>query len=160
MPAAIRAPEPHPAAVDERSLTLANRLRPALLHLARHLRREVQTESVTAGQVEILALVDHRPGLGINELASLMSISAPSMSNAIDKLEAAGLAIRRREEPGDRRRVGISVTAAGARVTRWARSNRTAWLAERLSQLSPEHLAALEAAADALDAIPGGPELG
>jgi len=135
---------------------LANRLRPVILHLARHLRRELQTGTVTAGQVEILALVTGRPGIGINELAGLVGISPPSMSNAADKLEAAGLLVRSREDPADRRRVGVTVTVEGERVVRSARSSRTAWLAERLSRLTAEETSALGAAVPALDAISGG----
>ncbi len=135
------------------TVALANRLRPVLLHLVRHLRREARSSPITAGQVEILALVNGRPGVGVNELASLVGISPPSMSNAVDKLEAAGLAVRSREEGGDRRRVGLAVTAAGARAVRAARSNRTAWLAERLARLTPEQLETLDSAADALGAM-------
>jgi DNA-binding MarR family transcriptional regulator len=141
-------PTPAPAAVD-----LANRLRPVLLHLARHLRRYSPVQGVSAGQLEILGLLDSRPGIGMNELASLVGIAPPSMSNAIDKLEAAGLAARSREGCGDRRRVGVSVTPDGARVVRVARSSRTAWLAERLARLAPEQRAALDSAIDVLAAI-------
>jgi len=137
------------------TLALASRLRPIVLHLARHLRREVHAlgSSVTAGQVEILTLIGGRPGVGVNELAGLVGISAPAMSNAIDKLEVAGLAVRTRETAGDRRRVGLSVTAEGAGVVRAARTSRTAWLAGQLQELTAEQLAALEAAIEPLDAI-------
>jgi DNA-binding MarR family transcriptional regulator len=150
MPSTASPPAPAPAAVD-----LANRLRPVLLHLARHLRRYSPSPAVTAGQLEILGLIARRPGIGINDLAGLVGTAPPSMSNAVDKLEAGGLAARNREGPGDRRRVGLTVTAEGARVVRAARNSRTAWLAERLARLAPEQRAALDVAIDALEAIAG-----
>jgi DNA-binding MarR family transcriptional regulator len=128
-----------------------------VLHLARHLRREVHAvgSSVTAGQIEILGLIGGHPGVGVNELAGLVGISAPAMSNAIDKLEAAGLGLRTRETAGDRRRVGLSLTAEGARVVHAARTSRTAWLAGQLRELTPEQFEALEAALEPLDAMIG-----
>lgn len=149
MPPTSAPPAPAPAT------ELANRLRPVLLHLARHLRRYSPSPAVSAGQLEILGLVARRPGIGINELAGLVGIAPPSMSNAIDKLEGAGLAARSREGSGDRRRVGVSVTPEGARVVRAARSSRTAWLSERLAGLTPEQRGAIDAAMEGLEAIAG-----
>jgi DNA-binding MarR family transcriptional regulator len=91
--------------------------------------------------------------VGINELASREGISAPSMSNAVDKLEAAGLVARVRGIAGDRRRVDIAVTPEGARLLRTARSSRTAWLAEQLRRLTPDQLATLEGAIEPLTAL-------
>jgi DNA-binding MarR family transcriptional regulator len=75
------------------------------------------------------------------------------MSNAVDKLETAGLVVRARGIAGDRRRVDIAVTPEGARLLRAARSSRTAWLAEQLQRLTPDQMAALEAAVDPLTAL-------
>jgi DNA-binding MarR family transcriptional regulator len=151
MPATVTLRPPRAPTAED--LALANRLRPLLLHLARHLRRVLEGTSITGGQVEILALISRKPGAGINELANQEGISAPSMSNAVDKLETAGLVTRARGITGDRRRVDIAVTPEGARVLRAARSSRTAWLAEQLGRLSPEQTAALEAAIDPLAAL-------
>ncbi|HBV94713.1 MAG: MarR family transcriptional regulator [Candidatus Dormibacteria bacterium] len=144
---------PPPRTPTSEDLALANRLRPLLLHLARHLRRVVKGSALTGGQVEILSLISRRPGVGINELASREGISAPSMSNAVDKLEAAGLVTRARGIAGDRRRVDIAVTPEGTRALRSARNSRTAWLAEQLGRLSPDQVAALEAAVEPLTAL-------
>jgi DNA-binding MarR family transcriptional regulator len=156
----VPSPPARPRAEAIRAGLLADRLRPVVLHLARHLRREAHAGAVSAGQLEILGLLERRPGIGTNELAAQVGISPPSMSNALDKLEAAGLAERRREAEGDRRRVGLTVTAEGSRALRAARSHRSAWLARRLGELPPEQLAALEAAVDALGALSGGPPAG
>ena len=48
---------------------LANRLRPALLSLARELRREIHSLGVTGGQVTLLVAIKYSPGIGVRELA-------------------------------------------------------------------------------------------
>jgi DNA-binding MarR family transcriptional regulator len=148
----LLSPQPATATTAE-DLALANELRPLLLHLARHLRRLVEGTALTGGQVEILSLISRKPGVGVNELASREGISAPSMSNAVDRLETAGLVARARGIAGDRRRVDIGVTPEGTRLLRAARNSRTAWLAEQLQRLTPDQLAALEAAVDPLTAL-------
>ena len=122
----------------EDSVAIANRLRPVLLHVNRHLRRELHILGVSSGQVSILAAIRDRPGIGVAELAAAEGTAVPSMSVHIDRLEAGGLVTRRREEAADRRRVGLTLTPGGTRVLRTVRSRRTAWLAERLAALSAD----------------------
>lgn len=132
------------------AVALANRLRPVLLHLSRHLRREVHETGISAGQVSLLAAISRRPAAGVNDLAASEGISAPAMSNAIDRLEAGGLVTRVRDTGGDRRRVFLQVTAEGDRILRTVRSRRTAWLSARLGGLDAEDFAAVEAAIEPL----------
>ncbi len=127
-------------------LSVANRLRPVLLHLARQLRREVHPLGVTGGQVSLLVAVRDRPGIGVRELADLEGIAPASVCRSLDRLEQAGLVRRGPARSGDRRRVGLEVTDEGERVLRLVRSRRTAWLAARLRRLSEDELAAVEAA--------------
>src|SRR5438094_566466 len=133
-------------------IDVANRLRPVLLQLARHLRRELAPLGITGGQAALLHTVRSNPGIGVRELARREGISAAAMSTALTRLETAGLLARSRTGP-DRRRVGLELTEAGHRVLRSARSRRTAWLAARLQQLTPEQLAALDRAIDPLSVL-------
>ena len=128
---------------------LADRLRPMLLRLNRDLRREALPMGVTVGQVATLVSVREHPGIGVRELASVERMSAPAMVGYVDRLEAAGL-LARRPVAGDRRRVGLELTAEGKRVLRATRAMRTAWLAARLRRLSADQLTALEAALEPL----------
>jgi DNA-binding MarR family transcriptional regulator len=134
------------------SVAIANRLRPALLRLARHLRREVHSLGVTGGQVTLLVAIKNRPGVTAAELAEQERISAPGMSGHLVRLEAANL-IRRDREGTDRRRIGLHVTDEGDRVLRSVKKKRTAWLAERLGRLADEDRAAVEAALPALERL-------
>lgn len=132
-------------------LTVANELRPVLLKLARHLRREVHDLGVTGSQVTLLVQIKQRPGIGIRELAEIEAVSAPRMSQAVDRL--VSLALVQRNPGEDRRRVGLELTARGEGVLRSVRKRRTAWLAERLKGLEPDELDALEAAVAPLERL-------
>ena len=129
---------PDPAGLDP--LAVANRLRPVLLHISRHMRREIDSLGVTPGQLSLLGTVRDQPGVGVSELAARERTSAPTICAHVDRLEAGGLVARTRGEGPDRRRVGLSLTDEGARVLLAARSLRTAWLATRLRALSEEEL--------------------
>src|SRR5207253_10846592 len=93
------------------SLTIANELRPVVLRLARHLRREIHSLGVTGGQVSLLVAIKQSPGITARELADRERISAPGMSGHLVRLEAADLI--RRERASDRRRIGLFVTEEG-----------------------------------------------
>jgi DNA-binding MarR family transcriptional regulator len=133
-------------------VTVANRLRPVLLKLNRHLRREIHSLGVTGGQASLLFTIQGRPGIGVRELAALVRLSAPGMSKYVGRLEAEGLIVR---EPSDedRRRVGLRVSPEGERVLRSVKSRRTAWLAARLRGLSEEELEAVDAAIEPLQEL-------
>jgi DNA-binding MarR family transcriptional regulator len=130
-------------------VTVANQLRPVLLKLNRHLRREIHSLGVTGGQASLLFTIQARRGIGVRELAALEGMSAPGMSKYVGRLEAAGL-VAREASSADRRRVGLRVTAEGERVLRSVKSRRTAWLAARLGALSDDELAAIDAAVEPL----------
>jgi DNA-binding MarR family transcriptional regulator len=130
-------------------LAVANRLRPALLKLARELRRESHALGVTGGQVSLLIQIQRNRGIGVRGLASIERMSPASMSGYVDRLEKAGL-VKKTPDPNDRRRQGLSLTDEAERVLRSVKSRRTAWLAARLEQLSPQELAAIDAAVEPL----------
>ncbi|HEY6960971.1 MAG TPA: MarR family transcriptional regulator [Gaiellaceae bacterium] len=132
-------------------VTVANRLRPVLLRLARELRREIHSLGVTGGQVSLLTQIKHNPGITASELAERERVSAPGMSGHLVRLEAAKLIERTRAE--DRRRIGLFLTAEGDKVLKSVRKKRTAWLAGRLERLSQEERERVEGAIDALEKL-------
>jgi DNA-binding MarR family transcriptional regulator len=136
-------------AATQTNTDLANRLRPALLKLARELRRESHALGVTGGQVTLLIQIRRNRGIGVNELAARERISAAAMSKHVARLERAGL-VRRAQHEADGRRQSLSVTEEGERVLRSVKSRRTAWLAARLKQLEPAQLEAIDAAIEPL----------
>ena len=131
------------------TLAIADRLRPVLLRVGRELRREARELGISPEQVSLLVAIKYAPGIGVRELAAKERVSPPALSNHVDRLERDGL-VSRTPSPSDRRRVGLTLTDEGQRVLRRVRSRRTAWLASRLGDLSPEELGAVEAAVEPL----------
>lgn len=138
-------------AVD--ALAVANRLRPALLRIHRYLRKEAHDLGVTSTQANLLGAISRAGSIGLGELAAQEHMSAPTLVGHIDKLQALGLLERSRSDPNDRRRVALHLTPSGEDVLKTLRERRTAWLAARLETLSPEALAAVEAAIEPLSQL-------
>jgi DNA-binding MarR family transcriptional regulator len=134
------------------TVAVADKLRPALLQVGRELRREAREVGVSPEQVSLLVTIKYAPGIGVGELAARERVSAPAMSNHVDRLERDGL-VARTPSADDRRRVGLTLTEEGQRVLRRVRSRRTAWLASRLRGLTPDELAAVEAAVEPLSRL-------
>jgi DNA-binding MarR family transcriptional regulator len=139
------------------AVDLANRLRPVLLQLARHLRREAHAEGITGGQASLLAQIRNDSELGIGGLAAREGVSAPAMTRYVDRLEKADLVVRTRS-PEDARRIRLALTPKGVRALRSVRRRRTAWLAERLEGLSAGELTAVDRAIEPMLRLVGDAE--
>jgi len=133
-------------------MAVADRLRPVLLRVGRELRREAREVGVSPEQVSLLVAIKYAPGIGVRELAARERVSPPALSKHIDRLERDGL-VARTPSDDDRRRVGLTLTDEGQRVLRKVRSRRTAWLVTRLKGLTPDELAAVEAAIEPLSRL-------
>jgi DNA-binding MarR family transcriptional regulator len=73
--------------------------------------------NMTCRQAAILALVAAHPGRSNNIIARTLCVSAPVITRAVDKLVALGLMTRITDDE-DRRKVCLTVTAAGRRLLR------------------------------------------
>jgi len=130
------------------AMAVADSLRPTLLRLARELRRE-KIAGVSPHQVGLLVAIKYAPGVTVGELAADERVSTAAMSKRVSRLQRDGLVARTKSE-ADRRCIGLTLTEEGQRALRRVRSRRTAWLASRLSALSPAELASVGAAAESL----------
>lgn len=134
-----------------KAASLAVELRMAIMRTSRRLRAEATTESVTAGQFTVLALLGARP-LTLRELADAEHVQAPSMTRTVNGLEAAGL-VNRLPHPNDGRQVLAELTAAGREVLSDTRQRRNEWLEKRLAKLNNEERKTLREAAEILQKI-------
>jgi DNA-binding MarR family transcriptional regulator len=125
---------------------MADHLRPVILKLGRHLRREAQKVGVSALDAQLLGTIKLWPGVGVSELAQTEQMSRPAMSAHVKRLEAAGWIARKSDEAdADKRRVALIVTAKGLQALTAIKRSRNDWLAARLAVLTPMERAALEA---------------
>ena len=140
-----------PATLAADAVDVAGRLRMAAFRLTRLLRQQ-DTEGLAPTLSAALATIVRDGPLTLGELAAREHVAPPSITKAVEKLVAAGLATRAPDET-DRRVVRVRATAAGRRRVAQNRSRRTAWLAARLTDLSPADLAKLDAATDVLERL-------
>jgi DNA-binding MarR family transcriptional regulator len=133
------------------SVEVASRLRLSVTRLARILRHQ-DAGGLLPTLSAVLATVDREGPLTLGDLAQREHMAPPSITKAVEKLEAMGLVVRRRDEV-DRRVWRVKVTPAGRRHVVQNRSRRTAWLATRLEELGADDRARLAAAAEVLERL-------
>ena len=108
-------------------------LSPVVLAIMRLSRALEHTETgLTAPQYRILKLAG-AGGERSTRLAHRLAVAKPTLTSVADGLVAAGYAIRE-AEPGDRRVVRLSLTAAGREALERADAAYAAWLAPVLEQ--------------------------
>jgi len=124
--------------------------------LRRRLRQVRPEGELTLPEVAALARLDRSGPATASALARLEQISPQSMGATLAGLEARGL-VARSPDPGDGRRIVLSVTGAGQQVLRDKRSARTEQLAQALSAgFTAAELAQLKAAAPLLERLAHG----
>jgi DNA-binding MarR family transcriptional regulator len=137
---------------DQHVERLSEDLRTALKGLVRQMRRDTerQEQGLSLMQAMLLHQIHEHPGIGVADLARMQQVRSPTMSGQVKALEAAGLVERAAQEQ-DRRRSGLHVSPAGHTTLRRLRDRRHDWLSQRIARLSPDQMAALAGAIDALN---------
>ena len=105
---------------------------------------------MTPTMAAMLATIARQGPLTLGELAAAEQVAPPTITKIIAKLEAAGL-VDRVVDSADRRVNRVALSAAGREQVETNRSRRTAWLADRVAELSPEERDRLAAAVDVLE---------
>ncbi|GAA4699250.1 MarR family winged helix-turn-helix transcriptional regulator [Phytohabitans rumicis] len=94
-------------------------------------------EMLPNAQVELLRLVEQRPGVSVKEAAEALRMAANTVSTLVGDLVDAGLLARTRA-PEDRRSVRLDLTeAARERLAAYA-THRRALVADALAQLDAD----------------------
>lgn len=94
------------------------------------------------GQGRVVALLKERSPLSQRELAEMLHIKPPSLSEVLDKLEARGLVERIRNE-SDKRMSDVKITEAGLKQAEEVEGIRQKHAEELLAGLTPEEQEAL-----------------
>lgn len=115
----------------------------------RRLRPDMPGPQVRGAQGELLLVVEAEPHIGVAAAARTLHLAGNTVSTLVNQLVDAGMLLRE-VDPTDRRAVRLVLTdAATARLDRWRRA-RSSLVGEALQRLSPEDVAALDAAVPAL----------
>jgi len=140
-----------PAEPDVHDIAAA--LRVSVGILLRRLRQVRPDDELTLPESSALARLDRTGPATPGALAKVEQISPQSMGATLAALEARGL-IARQADPGDGRRVVLSVTDAGLELLRNKRGARTEQLAQALSAgFTAAELRQLAAAAPLLERL-------
>ncbi|WP_166876453.1 MULTISPECIES: MarR family transcriptional regulator [unclassified Salinibacterium] len=132
--------------------TLPHDLRLSIGRLARRLRAQKVDDRISDSQFSVLCTLGDRGAAPIGELSVSEKVTPPSMNRTVNALETAGY-VSRGSAPDDGRKVVVAITDAGRQLIQQTRLQRDAWFVERLAELSPEHRAALYAAAPVLQQL-------
>jgi len=120
--------------------------------LRRRLRQLPHDGGATLPELSALVRLDRNGPATNSELAKIEQISPQSMGATIAALEARGL-VSRASDPADRRRVVLSVTAAGRAVLEAKRTSRARQVAEALAAFGDDDIATLRAAVPLLERL-------
>lgn len=129
----------------------AARLRLAIGRLARRLRRH-QLAGLTPTQLAALATVEQSGPLRLSELAAAEGIAPSTLTRLVAVLEERDY-VRRCAVAGDARASLLAITPRGHEVLEDIRRESTTALAASLALLSPDQMAALEAALPAIELL-------
>ncbi len=135
---------------------VARRLAGALGRLRRALNRRVRVVSqagpLPEAQIELLRLVERRPGLRVQDAAGDLMLASNTVSTLVHRLGAAGL-LERATDPRDGRVARLRLGADGAeRLRRW-RDRRQEVLAEELRRLETGEVDAVVRALPVLERL-------
>jgi DNA-binding MarR family transcriptional regulator len=130
----------------------ASALRLGVMRLARRLRVERDGNDLTFNQLAALGTLRRGGPLTVGEIAAQENVKPPSMTRTIASLEEAGLVTRRPSET-DGRQVVVELTDRAVQVMDEDRARRTAWLTQRLGDLSPADVELLSRVAPLLERL-------
>ncbi|MFD9323973.1 MarR family winged helix-turn-helix transcriptional regulator [Streptomyces sp. NPDC060053] len=120
--------------------------------LRRRLRAGLTVPRLRGAEVELLRLVETRPGLGVSEAAKELYLAGNSVSTLVNQLVKDGYLVRE-TDPADRRVARLLLTeSAEARLRAW-RERRAALVGRQVARLDAADREALRAALPALRAL-------
>lgn len=132
---------------------LASQLRLSVMRLRRRLANERHPDNeLSLGAMAVLGSLYRHGELTVGELATLERVQPPSMTRTITCLEEAGHVARRRHDT-DGRQVVVALTETGTTTVLADRRSHDAWLARRLSALTPHERAVLREASPILERL-------
>ncbi|WP_405966563.1 MarR family transcriptional regulator [Streptomyces sp. NBC_00015] len=120
--------------------------------LRRRLRAGLSVPRLRGAEVELLRLVETRPGIGVSDAAKELYLAGNSVSTLVNQLVKDGYLVRE-TDPADRRAARLLLTeAAEARLRAW-RERRAALVGWQVARLDAADREALRAALPALRAL-------
>ena len=124
-----------------------------IARLQRRLRQQASA-GITPSQLAVLSALNRLGPSTPGELATAEAVQPPSITRIVNALEDNQL-VERMVVSDDRRSVKLRLTPKARRLLQSIRDRRTAWLAERFAELTPEQVDDLQRGIAALELIVG-----
>ncbi|MEU3986584.1 MarR family transcriptional regulator [Streptomyces sp. NPDC026672] len=115
----------------------------------RRLRSGMTLPRMRGAEVELLRLVESRPGIGISDAAKELYLAGNSVSTLVNQLARDGYLIRE-TDPADRRAARLKLTDAAHERLREGQRRRAALVGRQVDRLDDADREALRAALPAL----------
>ncbi|MFF8729319.1 MarR family winged helix-turn-helix transcriptional regulator [Streptomyces sp. NPDC015171] len=112
-------------------------VRAVISRLRRRILSASEVEDITLSQASLLARLSDRGSVTASELAAAEGVRHQSITATVASLAALGL-VERSPDPGDGRRLLITLTPEGGRRVEEGRQARTEWLAGQLQDRCTE----------------------
>lgn len=128
------------------SAQAASDLRIAVFRLARRMRTQRAVDSMSDGQIAVLASLFVYGPHTLGELADHERVSAPAMTRTVNCLQDLGY-LERHADENDGRKVVIDLTDDGRAVIDETARRRDAWVEEALAELNDDEREVLAHAA-------------
>ena len=129
---------------------------PAAMRQIRREMRAAAAPTLTVPQMRALLFIGRHPETNLSTLAEHLGIGLTGASGLVDRLVRDGL-VERETDPAERRRIKLTVTAAGQARRDHALSAARAHMTARLAGLSQDELTTLNDALRILRALPDEP---
>jgi DNA-binding MarR family transcriptional regulator len=108
-------------------VSVATELRESVMAVARQLRRHRPDHGLTLSQMQVITEAARSGPVTPAEMAVRLGVRVQSLTDSINSVVAAGLAVRRADD-GDRRRQLVELTEDGTALLAADRAERDAWL--------------------------------
>src|SRR5208337_436183 len=118
---------------------------PSVMRFIRTEMRSHRALGLSVPQFRSLVYIERTAGTSLNGVAAQLGLTPPSVSKLIDGLSTRGF-VKRRESPGDRRRVTIEITEEGAQALARARSAALKSLSGLLASMTESELSTVSRA--------------
>ena len=129
----------------------AARLRLSITRVARRLRQEANAD-LSPSLTSALASIESHGPVTPSDLANCERVQRPTITRVLARLTELEL-VERAADPADGRSTLVTITPAGSALLSDLRTRRDAFLADRLSKLSPEDRAVLDRASHVLESL-------
>jgi DNA-binding MarR family transcriptional regulator len=121
----------------------------AVHQITNDITKDVKSEALTPLQYKIVEYIAVSQPVTLSEISDCMHMSMPNTSRELKKLSGKGLCSRV-TDPADRRRQGITLSAAGQALMNESFQQIAARFAERIQSVTAEERKEIERALDLL----------